>query len=286
MNVTGISLLASAILFGAIQGRAEEFPWFDAGVKDYTSWTHGASDWWIPGVGTWQGIAGVQLQGEEGSRALNLYLDSTCHTFELALPKSVDVHPVVTTTIVMPPTFQFPSMDRDYKGALITFVDENASTNYYGCVAATQGGTNTWCRLSGVTPKGTDPVTISIAYRSNGGTTEIRYQVDGVSLLANGSEWNRVIFPSGSATVQTVGYQGGGKIHSLSGTTSESPGTDVALTIPELANMSVAAVAVGGKTILPTPDGLYHVPSGSLVAVSFIPAEGYFLSASAIKHLS
>ena len=46
-------LLAGVVLFGAQIGRTEEFPWFDAGVKDYASWTRGVDDWWIPGVGTW-----------------------------------------------------------------------------------------------------------------------------------------------------------------------------------------------------------------------------------------
>lgn len=275
-------LLAGVVLFGAQIGRTEEFPWFDAGVKDYASWTRGVDDWWIPGVGTWQGVAGVTLQGEEGARWLNLFADATCHTFELSLPKPVEVQPVVSTTIVMPPMYQMPTIDSAFKGGLIALVEADGTTNYYGCVAAARGSTNVWHRLSGSKPKGSVPVAISIAYRSNNGANEVRYQVDGVSLTDQGTEWCRVVFPAGPATVQTVGFQGGGEIRSLTGTTTESPGNDIPLTIPSLEKMTVAAVAVGGRCIQPQADGTYWVPSGSLVAVSFIPAEGYFLSSSAM----
>ena len=74
---------------------------------------------------------------------------------------------------------------------------------------------------------------------------------------------------------------------SLAGSTVDIEAELVALSIPEIAYMSVTRVSVGGVEIEPDEtDGTYAVPAGSLVAVEFEAADGWFLSSGAMTFIA
>ena len=63
-------------------------PWFDAGIKDYESWSTDGSDMVVTGAGTWSNTVDAKLEGVEGQRMLAIDSIQSV-TFSSAVSKTV-----------------------------------------------------------------------------------------------------------------------------------------------------------------------------------------------------
>jgi len=261
-------------LFGAV--------WFDAGIADYVDWPTDDSVKVVPGAGFWQHTAAAELDGEAGARKLIVESgESNPLEFVAAQPKSpAEGEMALAVDISFSAGSTLPTVDQQLKGAVTVVADEdNSNPRYYGIVKDPAGATNVWRQLTGATPVLGESVRLTIAFREQNGTRQVKYAVGGVTLATAAGEWAPIVFPENSANVEVVGCMGSGEIYSLAGeTAAEVP--KVVLTIPELEGMTVTSVKVNGVDVQPEQDGTYKIAQGGLVSVSFTPAAGSLLDRS------
>ena len=254
-------------------------PWFDAGVGGYVTWPHSLPSWYLPGIGTWQGTADAELAQAQGTTSVQFYANAAGRSFVFDEPKLPVVQPKLSITAVLPPANVLPEVDSAAKGALIACRSvDGGATNYYALVADT--GSNRWVRFDAPIPLVDAPVTLTIEYR---GGNEIRYAIDGEALRIAERDWLPIVLPGETEAVCAVDFRGGGELRSFSGTTNETLGEPVSLTIPSLTGMRANFVMARGETVPHDSDGSYKVPGGARVTVGFVADDGYFLSSNTMS---
>ncbi len=275
-----VSLLCATVAMAAVHGDS----WFNAGVANLDDWPTDGSDKVLAGAGTWRNTLSAVLLGEAGVRRLQLGATREHPLeFEPAVVRSAERVVTVSFGIQFSAGSLPTEVDPMMKGA-VTVVSAEATGSaetYYGLVGDSAGGANVWVPLTGATPDTEREVTVGITVRKVEGVYQVRYTVDGVALQTSSGDWAEIVFPNDDGDVVAMGCYGTGQISALSGATEMAQPT-VGLTIPVLDGLDVASVSVGGMEITPDENGVYAVPQGDTVAVTFKPADGYVLGAGAM----
>ncbi len=264
----------------AVAAVARGVSWFDAGVANLDDWPTDGSDKVLAGAGTWRNTLSAVLLGETGARKLQLGATRE-HPLEFEPASVRSVERVVTVSFGI--QFSAGSLPTDVdpmmKGAVtvVSAEETGSAETYYGLVKNSAGSANVWTPLTGVMPDTEREVTVGITVRKVEGVYQVRYTVDGAVLQTTSGEWSAIVFPNDDGDVVAMGCYGTGQISALSGETEIAAPT-VELTIPAIPGMTVASVSVGGVEITPE-NGVYRVPQGDMVAVTFTPADGYVLNA-------
>lgn len=248
--------------------------WFDAGVANLSDWPSDGQNKIVQGVGAWTNTAAAVLSGEAGARRLQLGATAE---------KPLEFEPLAsrpaeqTVSIEMNVRFSAgplpDTVDPQMKGAVTVVENDNGTHAWYGLVKG-EGTANVWVPLTGAVPSTETDTRVQITVRVVEGVRRVRYVVDGVSLQSTAGEWAEIVFPEDSSDIVAVGCFGSGEIGSLVGTTETAALVD--LTIPAITGMTVASVTAGGVEIA-GENGVYAVPKGDALTVTFAPADGYVL---------
>ena len=288
MNCFAVAL---GVVLCGFSVRSEDCVWFDAGIRDYTSWPSDGSDFSVGGAGTWRATAGARLVGETGARALHVSSD-TAHPLDFAIadPRGIDSGVVtIRTTAKLPIPGEGEVMELPAAGAMCaltcirTSADEAA---YFGLAKDMNGGSNAWVRLSGATP-GDGMVETVFDIKEENGAVFVRYAVDGVVLNASGVEWLEIDFPDEGVKkiAASVRYAGSGEVGGLAGVVEDLT-PRIGLTIPAIEHVSVVSVKANG-VLVEAKDGVYPIPQGAEVVVEFAPVSAdYALTVSSMTFVA
>ena len=292
MKRAAVFLAPALFAAGAMAGT----PWFDAGISGYSAWPERGETMSVAGAGVWSGTWYTELREGAGGKSIAFETAADDLAFGLADSRGATPAEPLAVSVSASITYfdRIPEVDESAKGGIVIVAEgyrpENA--RYFGLVR--QGDSNVWARLDGAMPpeEGASVEFLVEFSVSDGGATNVRYSVGGVALtLGNGEqgssfakatedktgngEWNEIVCDA--ATVTSVNFSGRGEVASLSGA-RESDVASVSVSVPEVANASIASVSYAGVTVTPDGEGRYAIPAGSLVCVQYSPALGYVLS--------
>ena len=264
----------AVVALSAAAGSAGGTGWFEAGVAGYEKWPTDGDEMHVPAAGVWRGTGDTVLSGDTGARRLVLdtsLVNALC--FDLDDQRSIvaDAPPSMSFKAMLSLADELPPFSSDAKGGIVPLRGMDGDA-YWGLVG--DSGTNVWSKLDGAVPVEDEDVAFTVDYRIANGETQVRYSVDGVTLGLGGDVWLPVFCATPS--VERVSFVGKGEVALLSGELDgDIPA--VALSVPDIAGMSLVDVTHAGTSVTPGEDGNYLVPSNALVAVWFSPKPGMLL---------
>ena len=264
-----------AVCLASIASAAE---WFDAGIADYESWPSDGADKVVAGAGTWHATTNATLDVENHALTVNAAPQEPLAFVPVSSNDLADVQTILFAEVSLgelAPLAHLAPAEANVKGALAA-ADDNGTPHWYGWVR--DGATNNWVALDGAAPSANETVTVRIQSLLTNGVVKVRYEVGEDVLSINGETWLEIVAPNTS--VGEVLLTGNDyALSSLSAATFVGDAT-VSLTFPELENVVVASVTAGGVAVEPV-NGVYTVPAGTAVTVTYAAASGYVLSGSA-----
>lgn len=275
---TGRCVAAAVAMSFATVLQAEPMKWFDAGISAYEDWPTDGSPKVVEGEGVWTNTQYATLNTDE--KRLEMQASSAGEgdptlAFNAAVRHTLSdgAEACLHSELVFSCITELPEIVGDEKGGILVSHYENG-LSYFGIAAASEGGTNTWIRLSGVLPDTNNLVQVAISVTNTAVGYAVQYSVGGTPLVA-GEESLLPVFLA-TNIVEGAIFKGNGVIAALSATSGAEP-LMASLTIPEIENVVVTSVSVAGVPVA-LEDGVYRVPEGSVVTVVFSPATGYALS--------
>ena len=225
-------------------------PWFNAGIGGYAAWPERGEAMSVAGAGVWTGTWYAELKHGENGKSIAFDMGADDLAFSLADIRDVSsAEPLsITAKAVVTYCDELPAVADSDKGGIAILAEGYSRENarYYGLVR--QGDSNVWARLDGALPpeEGAEVGFLVELKASDGGMAQVRYSVDGVALIVGENEWNEIVCDA--ATVSSVNFKGRGELAALSGKRLCDV-EDVAVSVPETANASVASVSYAGVEV-------------------------------------
>ena len=291
-------ILLSAVLPAvvAMQAYATEWSetvWFDTKISEYgnileSGWPSDGSLVTVAGQGAWTNTEFVTLSAEVDSARTNLVVSSPegVGPFFMAARQQSNIADGSSVTVsakaVFPAGEWLPEIEPGVKGSLSVLFDKtNGTTNYYGVVKGAGDG-NEWVMLAGAAPTPDEEVCVSISLRKDGGKYYVSYSVGESILTHNEATEFEISIPEGKEAIEGACLTGSGEVSALWADVREIVLEPVFLTIPEMSNVMVTSVKIAGVDVLPDESGVYRVPAGSVVSVTFAPATGWVIDVNSM----